>query len=62
MSPMANVPTAMVMMVMASTRRLPIRSPSGPKNRPPKGRTTKDAAKMVNVAISEPAERPEKNT
>lgn len=58
---MANVPSAIVIIVMARTRWRPILSPSGPKNSPPSGRTTKAAANMVNVAISDPDEAiPEK--
>lgn len=58
---MAKVPIAIVRIVMASTRRRPIRSPSGPKTRPPSGRMTNATAKMVNVAISD-SEPPAKNT
>ena len=38
-----------MIMVMASTRLRPTRSPSGPKTRPPSGRTKKAAAKVAKV-------------
>lgn len=36
-------------MVVDSTRRRPIRSPSGPNTSPPSGRTRKATAKVANV-------------
>lgn len=41
---MRKVPAAMSSMVSASTRLRPIRSESGPKNIPPRGRTRKATA------------------
>lgn len=46
---MANVLPAIRMIVVASTFLRPIRSPSGPKNSPPRGRTMNAAAKIANV-------------
>ena len=46
MRPMASVPAAIRIIVMASTFCRPMRSPSGPKNAPPIGRTTKAAVKV----------------
>lgn len=61
--PIANVLAAISIMVAASTLRRPIRSPSGPKNSPPSGRTTNAAAKVPNEAIScTPGEADSKNT
>lgn len=48
MSPIANVPTAIMIMVSARIRLRPRRSPIGPKNIPPSGRTRKATAKAAN--------------
>jgi hypothetical protein len=45
---MMNVEPDIRMIVVASTFCLPIRSPSGPKNNPPKGRTTNATASTAN--------------
>ncbi len=49
MKPRRNVPIAIMMTVIERTRVRPIRSPSGPKNSPPNGRTANDTAKPANV-------------
>ncbi len=60
---MAKVPSAIMIMVVASTFCRPTRSPSGPKNRPPSGRTTNAAAKVAKEEITWAAgEAPGKNT
>ncbi|CAM5636657.1 hypothetical protein SFUMM280S_11520 [Streptomyces fumanus] len=60
---MAKVPAAIMIMVVASTFCRPMRSPSGPKTRPPSGRTTNAAAKVANEEMSwAPGEAPGKNT
>ncbi len=60
---MAKVPTAIMIMVVASTFCRPIRSPSGPKTSPPRGRTTKAAAKVAKEEMTWAAgEAPGKNT
>ena len=46
--PIVNVAQAIKMMVVASTRCRPILSPSGPKKRPPNGRTTNETARTAN--------------
>jgi hypothetical protein len=51
MQPIAKVPSAIRIIVVASTLLRPMRSASGPKNRPPNGRTRKATAKVANVAI-----------
>ncbi len=63
MQPMAKVPAAIRIIVVASTLLRPTRSASGPKNMPPNGRTRKATANRPNVAIV-PAVSPrcEKNT
>ncbi|CAM5584949.1 hypothetical protein SGLAM104S_06965 [Streptomyces glaucescens] len=43
----ANVPTAIMIMVMERMRLRPTRSPSGPKTIPPSGRTRKATAKVA---------------
>lgn len=52
MTPMAKVPTAIMIMVRARTFLRPIRSPMGPKNIPPSGRTRKATAKVANEESS----------
>ncbi len=60
---MAKGPAAIMIMVVASTFCRPIRSPSGPKTSPPRGRTTKAAAKVANEEMTWAAgEAPGKNT
>ena len=51
MQPIAKVPSDIRIIVVASTLVRPIRSASGPKNSPPKGRTRKATANSPNVAI-----------
>ena len=51
MQPMAKVPSAIMIIVVASTLLRPIRSASGPKNSPPNGRTRNATANSANVAI-----------
>lgn len=48
MRPMANVPTAIMIMVSARIFLRPSRSPIGPKNIPPRGLTRKATAKVAN--------------
>ena len=63
MHPMANVPSAISTIVVASTLLRPMRSASGPKNSPPIGRIRNATAKSPNVAIVPTvSSRPEKNT
>ena len=63
MQPMANVPSAISTIVVASTLLRPIRSASGPKNRPPTGRIRNATANRPNVAIVPTvSSRPEKKT
>jgi hypothetical protein len=50
---MANVASAVVIIVVANVALRPIRSPSIPKTRPPTGRITKVAASMANAASSD---------
>lgn len=60
---MEKVPRAIMIMVVASTFCRPTRSPSGPKTRPPSGRTTKAAAKVAKEEMTWAAgEAPGKNT
>ena len=49
MKPSRNVPIAIMMTVIERTLVRPIRSPSGPKNSPPSGRTRNDTAKPANT-------------
>lgn len=49
---MAKVLAAMRTSVAASTRRRPMRSPSGPKTSPPTGRTRNAAAKVPKLATT----------
>jgi hypothetical protein len=49
---MQKVPTAIMMMVVASTRLRPMRSPSGPKKKPPSGRTKNAAENVANAEVS----------
>ena len=51
MQPMAKVPSAIRIIVVASTLLRPMRSASGPKNRPPKGRTRNATANRPKVAM-----------
>ena len=46
-------------MTSASTRCLPIRSPSGPKMKPPRGRMKNAAAKIAKVFSSAAVSLPE---
>ena len=63
MQPIAKVPSAIRIIVVASTLLRPMRSASGPKNRPPKGRTRNATANSPNVAIVPTVSpRPEKKT
>ncbi len=61
--PMHRVPAAIMIMVRARTFLRPTRSPRGPKNAPPMGRTRKATAKVAKedsrLAVSLP---PGKNT
>ena len=45
------MPAAIISIVMASTRLRPMRSASGPKNMPPKGRTRNATANSPKVAM-----------
>ncbi len=61
--PIANVPTAMRIIVSARTFLRPSLSPIGPKNMPPSGRTRKATAKVANEERSWVVSFPEgKNT
>lgn len=63
MQPMANVPSAISTIVVASTLLRPIRSASGPNTNPPSGRIRNATANSPNVAIVPTvSESPEKNT
>ena len=63
MQPIAKVPSAIMIIVVASTLLRPMRSASGPKNSPPNGRTRNATAKVAKVAIVPMvSERFEKNT
>ncbi len=50
--PMQSVPIAIMIMVTARTFCRPMRSPSGPKTRPPRGRMRKAAVNAPKVPIS----------
>jgi hypothetical protein len=60
---MANVPTAIMIIVRASTFLRPMRSPMGPKTMPPSGRIRKATAKVAKEDSSCAVSFPEgKNT
>ena len=63
MQPMAKVPAAIMIIVVASTLLRPMRSASGPKTAPPTGRIRNATANRPKVAMRPAdADKLEKNT